>query len=116
MKVLVTGTAGFIGYHVAKRLVSRGDIVVGLDSISNYYDVNIKYDRLSKDGFDKSRISYNVITQSCTYPNYSFIQLKLEDKTNLDILFAEQKFDVVVNLAAQAGVRYSISNPQAYID
>lgn len=115
MKILVTGTAGFIGFHLAARLLLRGDHVVGLDSVNDYYDVNLKYSRLNEYGI-AAPINYNELCISSTHPNYSFIKLQLEDKTNLDALFKEQQFDVVVNLAAQAGVRYSLTNPQAYID
>ena len=115
-KILVTGTAGFIGYHLAQRLIARGDEVVGLDSINDYYDPNIKYGRLANTGIEKDRIGYNKLVTSSTSENYRFIQLKLEDKQNIDTLFAKQKFDKVCHLAAQAGVRYSLINPQAYID
>ena len=116
MKILVTGTAGFIGFHLAGRLMATADTVIGLDSINNYYDIDIKFARLAQHGIEKNEISYNVIVQSTSRPNYSFIQLQLEDKTNLDALFSLHHFDVVVNLAAQAGVRYSLTHPQAYID
>ncbi len=116
MKILVTGTAGFIGFHLAEKLLSRGDTVVGLDSVNDYYDVNLKYSRLAEHGISQNEISYNVLTSSTTKKGYSFIQLQLEDKENLNKLFVSQQFDVVVNLAAQAGVRYSLTNPQAYID
>ncbi len=116
MKLLITGTAGFIGYHLAKRLVARGDEVVGLDCINDYYDVNLKYDRLADAGIEKEQIVYNKKVQSTKHANYRFIQLKLEDLENLNALFAEEKFDAVCNLAAQAGVRYSLINPRAYVD
>ncbi|MHC4232995.1 MAG: NAD-dependent epimerase [Planctomycetota bacterium] len=116
MKILVTGTAGFIGYHLAQRLIERGDEVVGLDSVNDYYDPAIKYGRLAQTGIDQDRIEYNTLVTSSQYNNYRFIQLNLEEKVNLDRLFTEQKFDKVCNLAAQAGVRYSLINPQAYID
>ncbi|TDH23333.1 NAD-dependent epimerase [Segetibacter sp. 3557_3] len=115
MKILVTGTAGFIGFHVAARLVQRGDIVVGLDSINEYYDIDLKYARLAEHGIQRSVIKYNSLVQSDVFPNYSFIQLQLEDKESFDRLFAEQQFDAVINLAAQAGVRYSLTNPDVYI-
>lgn len=115
MKILITGTAGFIGFHLAEKLLKRGDQIVGLDSINDYYDVNVKYGRLEKTGIAKEKIVYNQLVQSTVYPNYQFIQLQLEDKENLNQLFEEQSFDKVINLAAQAGVRYSLTNPDAYI-
>ncbi|MCK5355811.1 MAG: GDP-mannose 4,6-dehydratase, partial [Methyloprofundus sp.] len=116
MKILVTGTAGFIGSHLANKLLARGDEVVGLDCINDYYDITVKYGRLERAGIIKDKIEYNKIIQSDTQPNYKFIKLKLEDKDNMMALFAEQKFDAVCNLAAQAGVRYSLTNPDAYMD
>lgn len=116
MKILITGTAGFIGFHLTEKLLKRGTQIVGLDSINDYYDVNVKYGRLERTGIEKNKIEYNKLIQSSVYPNYQFIQLKLEDKENLNKLFTEQKFDKVINLAAQAGVRYSLTNPDAYID
>lgn len=116
MKILITGTAGFIGFHLANYLLQRGDEVVGLDSINDYYDINLKYGRLEVAGIAKGAIEYNKIVHSSRYPNYSFIQLQLEDKGNLEKLFATHQFDKVCNLAAQAGVRYSLTNPDAYIN
>lgn len=116
MKVLVTGTAGFIGFHLAGKLLKRGDTVVGLDSINDYYDVNVKYARLAEHGIHRKSISYNTPVKSTIYPGYSFVRLQLEDKAGLEQLFKNEQFDVVVNLAAQAGVRYSLTHPQAYID
>ena len=116
MKILVTGTAGFIGYHLAQRLIARGDEVVGLDSINDYYDPAIKYARLTETGISKDSVEYNKLVASRKFENYQFIQLNLEDKPNMDALFADQGFDKVCNLAAQAGVRYSLINPQAYIN
>ena len=115
MKILVTGTAGFIGFHLANRLIERGDEVIGLDNINDYYDVNLKYGRLNEAGIDKEKIEYNKPITSNKYTNYKFIKLNLEDKENLFKLFKEEKFDKVCNLAAQAGVRYSLTNPDAYI-
>ena len=116
MKLLLTGTAGFIGFHLAKRLLERGDEVIGLDCINDYYDVNLKYSRLEITGIDRSKIEYGKFVQSTKYPNYRFIQLKVEDREAILNLFAKEKFDKVCNLAAQAGVRYSLQNPFTYID
>jgi len=101
MKLLVTGTAGFIGFHLAKRLLDRGDQVVGLDNVNNYYDVRIKHARMAQlDG----------------RPNYRFIKMDLQDRDGIARIFAEVQPERVVHLAAQAGVRYSLTNPHAYID
>jgi UDP-glucuronate 4-epimerase len=116
MKILVTGTAGFIGFHVAKRLIDRGDEVIGLDVINDYYDINLKYGRLENSGIIKSQIEYGKLLSSEKHKNYSFIKLGLEDKEQIDAFFIEHKFDKVCNLAAQAGVRYSLENPMAYIN
>jgi len=116
MKILVTGTAGFIGYHVAKRLLELGHQVVGLDNINDYYDVRLKYGRLAETGIAENEIVYGKPVQSKNYPEYRFIQLNLEDRENIQTLFTNEKFEIVCNLAAQAGVRYSIENPYAYID
>jgi UDP-glucuronate 4-epimerase len=115
MKYLVTGTAGFIGFHVAQKLIDRGEEVVGLDVINDYYDVNLKYDRLAYRGIAKNSIEKGKLVQSEIYPSYRFIQLDLTEKDALMSLFQEEKFDVVIHLAAQAGVRYSLSNPEVYI-
>lgn len=116
MKVLVTGAAGFIGFHLSNALARRGDEVVGLDSINDYYDVELKYARLAESGMSRSTIEWGKTTASTKYPNYHFIRMKLEDRDTLNELFASEKFEKVVNLAAQAGVRYSLTNPDAYIE
>lgn len=116
MKILITGAAGFIGFHLSKRFLDRGDEVVGLDSINDYYDINLKYGRLNHMGIDHTRVEYNKIVNSSKYPNYRFIKLQLKDKENINALFKKEGFDNVCNLAAQAGVRYSLTNPHAYID
>lgn len=116
MKILVTGTAGFIGHFVAGRLAERGDEVIGIDSINDYYDVNLKYGRLSADGISRSDADSGSKVRSSRFSNYSFIKMHLEDRKRIEELFHVEKFDMVCNLAAQAGVRYSIENPHAYID
>jgi UDP-glucuronate 4-epimerase len=116
MKLLVTGTAGFIGFHLTLRLLKEGHEVVGLDNINDYYSTNLKYARLNETGIDENLIQYNKITKSDVFPAYRFIKLNLEDKENLSTLFSNEKFDKVCNLAAQAGVRYSLTNPYAYIN
>jgi UDP-glucuronate 4-epimerase len=115
MKILVTGTAGFIGFHLAQKIIERGDEVIGLDSINDYYDVNLKYARLKESGIQRDEIINDALIKSKKYTNYRFIRLNLEDKDNLEKLFKNEKFDKVCNLAAQAGVRYSLVNPHAYI-
>ncbi len=115
LKILVTGSAGFIGFHLAGRLVARGDEVVGLDNINDYYDRRVKFGRLAVAGIGEDEIVYNRVISSSKDENYRFINLNLEDKDNLSRLFEEEQFDAVCNLAAQAGVRYSITNPDAYI-
>lgn len=116
-KVLVTGAAGFIGFHISKKLIDLGYQVVGIDNINDYYDVNLKFDRLNELGINRneSKIENNLV-QSSLYPSFKFIRLNLEDRENLPKLFNSQKFDSVISLAAQAGVRYSIENPMAYVD
>ena len=115
MKILVTGTAGFIGFHLAKKLLEHGDEVIGLDNINDYYDVNLKYGRLEELGIKKDSIAKNEFTQSTLFPKHKFIKLDLSDREGMEQLFKEEKFDAVMHLAAQAGVRYSIKNPHAYI-
>ena len=115
MKILVTGTAGFIGFHLAKKLLERGDTVIGLDNNNDYYDTNLKYARLAELGIKKEDIHENKLVDSSN-KNHQFIKADLADRGAIDTLFETEKFDAVCNLAAQAGVRYSIENPRAYID
>ena len=113
-KVLVTGAAGFIGYHLSTLLVAAGYEVEGIDSINHYYEVGLKYSRLQNLGISKNDIEYNKRIKG--RDSFGFTQLKLEDKDNILAFFAAHKFNYVVNLAAQAGVRYSLQNPYTYIE
>ncbi len=101
MKILVTGAAGFIGSHTSLLLLGRGDQVVGLDNLNDYYDVQLKLDRLAR---------------LTPHENFRFVKMDVADREGMAKLFAEEKFDRVIHLAAQAGVRYSLQNPHAYID
>jgi UDP-glucuronate 4-epimerase len=101
MKVMITGVAGFIGSNLALRLLARGDRVYGIDNLNDYYDVTLKEARLRR------------LTPD---PKFTFEKLDIADRTGMERLFKREKFDAVMNLAAQAGVRYSIENPQAYVD
>ena len=114
-KILVTGSAGFIGFHLTKKLLERGDEVVGLDNINDYYDVNLKYGRLKELGINKDDITDNKATSSSKYKKHKFYKADLANKELIHNIFKEEKFDAVCNLAAQAGVRYSLTNPDAYI-
>lgn len=116
MKILVTGTAGFIGYYTVLKLIDRCGSITGIDGINDYYDVNLKYGRLAETGINSKLIEYNTPVKSSKYDNYSFIKMNLEDRDAMNSLFEKEKFTHVCHLAAQAGVRYSLENPYAYID
>lgn len=115
MKILLTGTAGFIGYHTALYLLERGDEVVGVDNINDYYDVSVKYCRLERSGIEPAEIEYGKKIVSQKYPNYSFIKCNFEDKEGMERIFREERFERICHLGAQAGVRYSLKNPHAYM-
>ena len=115
MKVLITGTAGFIGFHLVSRLLQDDHQVVGLDHMNDYYDINLKYDRLREHGVEVEG-KPDGLYESETTSNYRFLKADLQDKDAVMSLFEEESFDVVVNLAAQAGVRHSLTHPQDYID
>ena len=116
MKVLVTGAAGFIGYHVAKKLAEQGFEVIGLDNINDYYVVRLKFARLADSGIRKEKIKTGEWVQSDKFPNYRFVPLDLTDREGISSLFGKEQFTHVINLAAQAGVRYSLENPFSYIN
>lgn len=115
MRILVTGAAGFIGFHLCKALLGEGHAVVGYDNINNYYDTSLKYGRLAQLGIGKDAADCEKSVQSSIYPQFTFIKGALEDISTLERVFKEFSPDKVCNLAAQAGVRYSFENPDAYI-
>ncbi|MGF1534143.1 MAG: NAD-dependent epimerase [Bernardetiaceae bacterium] len=112
-RILITGTAGFIGFHLVKRLLHDSYQILGIDSLNDYYDPKLKLGRLRQCGITESR--YGEWNTSQTNPNYTFVRLQLEDEKGLRQLFEQWKPTYVINLAAQAGVRYSLQNPQAYL-
>ncbi len=117
MKILVTGAAGFIGFHTCLKLANQGHEVYGIDNINDYYDPKLKFDRLNELGFNQaeSKLFKNQV-QSAIFNSLRFSRIDLVDNESIDNLFKQEQFEIVCNLAAQAGVRYSIENPKAYID
>ena len=115
MKILITGTAGFIGFHLAETLSKLGVEIVGIDNINDYYDIQLKFDRLKESGVEYASKYESELIQSSIHPKYRFAKIDLTNYDALSVLFKKEKFTHVVNLAAQAGVRYSIENPHAYI-
>tara|TARA_B100001093_G_scaffold501895_1_gene554144 strand:+ start:419 stop:1435 length:1017 start_codon:yes stop_codon:yes gene_type:complete len=117
MKILVTGAAGFIGFHTCLKLVSQGHEVYGIDNINNYYDPKLKFDRLNELGFNEAETKlFKNEVKSAKFNSLRFSRTDLVDHESIDNIFKQEQFEVVCNLAAQAGVRYSIENPKAYID
>ncbi len=112
---LVTGTAGFIGFHLANLLLEGGHRVTGLDQINDYYDPDLKYARLESAGIPREQVQPGVMVKSRKYPAYNFLQMDLEDKKGVMRLFEEHRPQIVVHLAAQAGVRYSLTHPHVYL-
>lgn len=114
-KILVTGTLGFIGYHLTRRLLEEGHTVVGIDNINSYYDVRQKYAKLPELGIGQEGVWENVQYISHRFPGFTFYKMDITDRYSLEKLFEQEQFDLVCNLAAQAGVQYSIKNPHTYI-
>lgn len=115
MKYLVTGVAGFIGFHLAKKLLEMNFNVVGIDNINDYYDVNLKFNRLNELGVQKTNFIYGKSYFSSKFKDFKFIKIDIADKKALSEIFKTENFDFVLNFAAQAGVMYSKENPDAYI-
>lgn len=116
MKILVTGAAGFIGFHLIHKLIGEGHDVVGIDNVNDYYDQKLKWDRLKELGIEKTDKVDGFIQNSATFSNFSFAKIALEDSVALNLLFEKEGFEVVCNLAAQAGVRFSLEQPLQYIN
>ena len=116
MKILVTGAAGFIGAAVAQKLLSEGDDVTGVDNLNDYYDPELKKGRLALLGINDKDISWGKYIESKENPGFRFVRLNLDDREATSRMFKEGEFDIVIHLAAQPGVRYSISNPAVYIE
>lgn len=116
MKILVTGAAGFIGAATVKALLKRDHEVVGLDNLNSYYDTGLKYARLADLGIVQADIHESKMACSRTHTAFRFIKMELSDRIGMDMLFGTEHFDIVINLAGQAGVRYSIENPFAYVE
>ncbi len=112
----ITGAAGFIGFHLARRLLERGDEVVGVDCLNEYYNPALKMARLAELGIGSGAGEWGVEIPSSRYGKLTFLRLSLEDREGMEGLFASRRFDRVCNLAAQAGVRYSLVNPRAYLE
>jgi UDP-glucuronate 4-epimerase len=115
LKILLTGVAGFIGFHLAEYLLKDGFYVVGFDAVNDYYDPGLKWNRLKELGIYENMVDGELV-RSVTYPSFRFIRMQLEDETGIMRLFKKEGFDIVINLAAQAGVRYSLDSPRTYVN
>ena len=115
-KILITGAIGFIGYHLTEKLISEGYEVIGIDNINSYYDVRLKYAKLPILGINEEDVKPNILLQSNKHKNFKFAKIDIKDRLHIEELFRIEKFDIIVNLAAQAGVQYSIQNPHTYIE
>ncbi|RKX97622.1 MAG: NAD-dependent epimerase [Spirochaetes bacterium] len=115
-RILLTGTAGFIGHHLSLALANQGYEVDGLDNINDYYDIRLKYGRLRESGFEPEHLIPGVWQQSSLHQHLRFIRQDLADRNRIESIFRENPYDTVINLAAQAGVRYSLDNPHTYIE
>jgi UDP-glucuronate 4-epimerase len=116
MKLLITGAAGFIGFHTVLKFINTDTAIIGIDNINAYYDQNLKLARLKESGIQPDDIQYGKPVQSKKHPNYTFVKADITDKNTLNSLFEKYRFDYVCHLAAQAGVRYSLENPNSYIE
>lgn len=116
MRILITGAAGFIGFFLSRRLLEQGHTVTGIDCINDYYSPKLKFARLAQLGVYAEEAPFGTEISSTLFPAFSFVRMNLEDKEGLARLFEEKRFDCVINLAAQAGVRYSLENPYAYVE
>lgn len=116
MKILVTGAAGFIGFHLTSRLLKEGHEVVGVDNLNSYYTPSLKLDRLAELGITTTLGKAGILIESQSQPSLSFVEADIADRVFMPALFKTEQFDSVVNLAAQAGVRYSLENPFAYVE
>jgi len=114
-KILITGAAGFIGFHTVKKFIDHGYAVVGLDNLSAYYSVQLKQDRLKECGIS-GELKYGVMIQSTLFPLYRFIKLSVDDKEAINTLFSAEQFDGVIHLAAQPGIQYSLTHPFSYAE
>lgn len=115
-KLLITGSAGFVGFHLLTRLIGTGYEIDGIDNLNDYYDPGLKTGRLAASGIERNALDYGVWMRSAVHSSYRFIQLDLAEREAMKQLFGDENYSAVIHLAAQAGVRYSLENPHAYVD